>query len=104
MSLLRPFRLMTSSGRSGPAFPSSALQAERYPGTRFGADPVYKVDRCGVSRRGSLREKDEIMVTPALGIDVSKDRLDVEIAACRQAALQIFCQFARRLAPADGLA
>jgi hypothetical protein len=35
-SLSRPFRLMTSSGRSGPAFPSSALQAGRYPGTRFG--------------------------------------------------------------------
>jgi hypothetical protein len=36
VSLSRPFRLMTSGGRSGPAFPSSALQAGRYPGTRFG--------------------------------------------------------------------
>ena len=48
----------------------------------MGADPVYKVDRCGASRQGSMREKDENMVTTALGIDVSKDRLDAEIAAC----------------------
>jgi len=34
-------------GRSGPAFPRSAVQSGRYPGTRCGADPVYKVDRCG---------------------------------------------------------
>lgn len=35
------------SGRYGPAFPRSAIQVERYPGTRHSADPAYKVARCG---------------------------------------------------------
>jgi hypothetical protein len=30
-------------GRYGPASPSSAVHAERYPGTRQAADPAYKV-------------------------------------------------------------
>jgi hypothetical protein len=30
-------------GRYGPAFPSSAVHAGRYPGTRRAADPAYKV-------------------------------------------------------------
>ena len=50
---------------------------------------MYKVDRCGASRLGSVREKDEIMVAPALGIDVSKDRLDIEIASAVSRALNI---------------
>ena len=36
-------------GRYGPASPSSAVHAGRYPGTRDTADPVYKV-----ARRGAL--------------------------------------------------
>ena len=36
-------------GRYGPASPSSAVHAGRYPGTRLAADPVYKV-----ARRGAL--------------------------------------------------
>jgi hypothetical protein len=36
-------------GRYGPASPSSAVHAERYPGTRQAADPAYKV-----ARRGAL--------------------------------------------------
>jgi hypothetical protein len=34
-------------GRYGPASPSSAVHAVRYPGTRQAADPAYKVVRCG---------------------------------------------------------
>src|SRR6476646_4508425 len=34
-------------GRYGPASPSSAVHAGRYPGTRLAADPVYKVARRG---------------------------------------------------------
>jgi len=34
-------------GRYGPASPSSAVDAERYPGTRYAADPAYKVVRRG---------------------------------------------------------
>src|SRR4051812_28997390 len=36
-------------GRYGPAVPSSAVHAGRYPGTRQPADPAYKV-----ARRGAL--------------------------------------------------
>jgi hypothetical protein len=32
-----------------PLFPSSAVQAGRYPGTRHAADPAYKVVRCGAA-------------------------------------------------------
>ena len=35
-------------GRYGPASPSSAVHAVRYPGTRQAADPAYKVVRRGV--------------------------------------------------------
>ena len=44
-------------GRYGPAFPNSAIQAGRYPGTRPAADPVYKV-----ARRGALPCSPAMMV------------------------------------------
>jgi hypothetical protein len=44
-------------GRYGPASPSSAVHAERYTGTRQGADPTYKV-----VRRGALLSSSSIMV------------------------------------------
>ena len=44
-------------GRYGPASPSSAVHAERYPGTRHAADPAYKV-----ARRGALLCPSSIMV------------------------------------------
>jgi hypothetical protein len=40
---------MNLCGRYGPASPSSAVHAGRYPGTRHAADPAYKV-----ARRGAL--------------------------------------------------
>ena len=39
-------------GRLGPVFPSSAVQAGRYLGTRVSVDPAYKV-----VRDGALAEK-----------------------------------------------
>ena len=39
-------------GRLGPVFPSSAVQAGRYLGTRVSVDPAYKV-----VRGGALAEK-----------------------------------------------
>jgi hypothetical protein len=44
-------------GRYGPASPSSAVHAVRYPGTRQAADPAYKV-----VRRGALLCPSSIMV------------------------------------------
>jgi hypothetical protein len=44
-------------GRLGPASPSSAVHAGRYPGTRQAADPAYKV-----ARRGALLCPSSIMV------------------------------------------
>ena len=47
VSLMRPFGRTNLCGRYGPASPSSAVHAERYPGTRQAADPAYKVVRRG---------------------------------------------------------
>ncbi len=67
-------------GRFGPASPSSAVHAERYPGTRHAADPAYKV----VRRRGALPYSSTIMVAKMsdaiVGIDVSKKTLDAYCA------------------------
>ena len=38
---------MSPCGRLGPVFPSSAVQAGRYLGTRVSVDPAYKVVRGG---------------------------------------------------------
>src|SRR6266851_3227876 len=71
-------------GRFGPASPSSAFHAERYPGTRHAADPAYKV-----VRRGALPYSSTIMVAKMsdaiVGIDVSKKTLD---AYCAKGQMQ----------------
>ena len=51
-------------GRYGPASPSSAVHAERYPGTRHAADPAYKV-----ARRGALPCSSTIMVAKMSDVD-----------------------------------
>src|SRR5208283_1098793 len=72
-------RSTNQCGRFGPASPSSAVHAERYPGTRHAADPAYKV-----VRRGALPYSSTIMVAKMsdsiLGIDVSKETLDAYCA------------------------
>jgi transposase len=80
-------------GRYGPASPSSAVHAERYPGTRHAADPAYKV-----ARRGALPCSSTILVArmvagmsdAIVGIDVSKETLDANFARGQRKQGRIF--------------
>ena len=71
---------MSLCGRLGPVFPSSAVQAGRYPGTRMSVDPVYKVARSG-ARVEEMRWRDRTVIDGILGIDVCKNTLDVSISS-----------------------
>ena len=55
MSLMRSLWSKNLCGRYGPASPSSAVHAERYPGTRQAADPAYKVVRRGALLYASFK-------------------------------------------------
>jgi transposase len=76
-------------GRFGPASPSSAVHAGRYPGTRRAADPAYKV-----ARRGALPCSSTIMVAgmsdATVGVDVSKETLDASSARGQRRQGKIF--------------
>src|SRR5271165_5734426 len=79
IKIVVPCRLISRCGRFSPASPSSAVHAERYPGTRHAVDPAYKV-----VRRGALPNSSTIMLAKMsdaiVGIDVSKKTLDAYCA------------------------
>ena len=80
---------MSPCGRLGPVFPSSAVQTGRYLGTRKSVDPAYKVARSG-ARAAETRWKDKTVIDGILGIDVSKNTLDVSISSCTKVRTKSF--------------
>ena len=80
---------MSLCGRLGPVFPSSAVQTGRYPGTRKSVDPAYKVARSGAGA-AETRWKDKTVSDGILGIDVSKNTLDVSISSCTKVRSKSF--------------
>src|SRR5208283_403045 len=83
--------------RYGPASPSSAVHAERYPGTRQTADPVYKV-----VRRGALPCSSPEMVAvsggenPRLNGAYQSPRSDLEPSSARRSAGAVINRAAAR--------
>src|SRR3984893_4232455 len=80
---------MSLCGRLVPVFPSSAVQTGRYPGTRKSVDPAYKVARSG-ARAAETRWKDKTVIDGILGIDVSKNTLDVSISSSTKVRTKSF--------------
>src|ERR1700674_2994001 len=80
---------MSLCGRLGPVFPSSAVQIGRYPGTRASVDPAYKVVRSGALAE-ETRWKDRTVIDGILGIDVSKNTLDVSMSSCNKVRARSF--------------
>ena len=76
----------------GPVFPSSAVQTGRYPGTRKSVDPAYKVARSG-ALAAETRWKDKTVIDGILGIDVSKNTLDVSISSYTKVPHQELCKY-----------
>src|ERR1700724_31015 len=68
---------------------SASARRGRYPGTRSGADPVYKVDRCGAVAARIWRE-DLKMTDAVLGIDVSENTFDTNLGAGTKARSKSF--------------
>src|SRR5438552_15319035 len=57
-------------------------------GTRVSVDPAYKVAKRG--SREEMRWKDRTVIDGILGIDVSKNTLDVSIAICTKVRSKSF--------------